>query len=664
MNTTTDNGQKDKILDVIQGQDFIKTVINQMPIRIFIKDTMGRFLVANKAIADFLGRSSPDDVIGKTDFDFYPKAAAEEYFADEQKIIATGTPIREKEEPKNDPTGKKRACYITKMPIKNRKGEIIGIFGFAADVTERRLAETSLQQERNFLRTLIDTIPDYIYMKDTSSRFIMANTTLAQHMGVKTPDELIGKTDFDFYAKDIATSFFADEQELVRTGKPLIQKDEISSTLAENTSRVLTTKVPMKDSRGNIIAIVGAGHDITPETRMERTLVETNTKLGATLDELKHTQYQLIENERMNALGQMASGITHDFNNALTPILGYSDLLLNGPGLLDDKTTTCSMLKDICTAATDAAHTVRRLSEFYAPARKTARKPVNLSTLIDSTLALAKPLLKELSEIKNIDIHVTTKLDEVQNVFGNEPQLREMFTNLILNAIEAMPKGGKLIIRARKENQLVLVDITDTGIGMTEDARKRCFEPFFTTKHKRGGGLGLAMVHGIVRQHEGKIDIHSVDGKGTTFTVRIPEATGHVIEETVKIPRPLEVRKMNVLLIDDEEVVRKAIAACLKSDNHTVHTATDGNQGIELFRREQFDIVITDRAMPGMSGDHVASEIKKINPNIPVIMLTGFGHIMKDLQQHPAGVDLIVSKPVTRESLRDSLVKAISHKKH
>jgi PAS domain S-box-containing protein len=643
---------------------FFKTLIDALPIQIFIKDTKSRFLAANAATAYIMGAPSADSLIGKTDADFYPSDMADQYVRDEQQLMTTGDPVVGKEEPKTDKvTGIKRLIWVTKLPIRDHAGRVIGLVGFGNDMTERKHAEEKLREERNSLRTLIDTLPDYIYLKDTQSRFLISNIAHAKHMGAGAPEELIGKTDFDFYPKHLAEQFFADEQNIIKTGKPLLQKDETNTTLNGHTARVLSTKLPLRDSSGRIVGIVGTSLEITEKKKMEEELREVNAKLLATLDELKRTQEQVIQSERLRALGQMASGIAHDFNNALTPILGYTDLLLGESGVLDKRDVTLNMLTDIRTAAVDAAQTVRRLSEFYAPAKKTARKPVDLQNLIDSTLALTRPLWKEEMAAKGINIQVGTELGDVRYVSGNESQLREMLTNVIFNAVDAMPKGGTITIRARPEPPFIAIEIIDTGTGMTEEVRRRCFEPFFTTKHKRGGGLGLAMVHGIVRQHEGNIEIQSVEGKGTTVIVRIPESSAPVKHTQTQIIRPVEVKQMRVLLIDDEEIVRQTIEACLKGDNHTVRTATDGNEGINLFRIEKFDAVITDRAMPGMSGDQLAAELKKISPDIPVIMLTGFGHMMKDTHQHPACVDLIVSKPVTRDALRDALAKVTSRRK-
>ena len=461
----------------------------------------------------------------------------------------------------------------------------------------------------------------------------------------------------------LAEKFYNDEMEIIKTDKPLIQKEEANTTLKGHFCRVLSSKMPLHDTQGNVIGIVGTSLEITQKKRMEEELETVNEKLTAALDELKRTQEQIIQSERLRALGQMASGIAHDFNNALTPILGYSDLLLNGPGILDDKPTTTSMLRDIKTAATDAAQTVRRLSEFYAPARKAERKAIDVRNLIDSTLALTRPLWKEEKAAKGINIQITAELNDVQHISGNESQLREMLTNLIFNAVDAMPKGGTITIKARKDTPFTAIEVNDTGTGMNEEVRRRCFEPFFTTKRKRGGGLGLSMVHGIVRQHEGNIEIQSEEGKGTAIIVRIPESATSEKRHHAQPVYLAEIPQLSILLIDDEDLVRQTIEACLKGDKHTVRTATEGKHGIEMFTKDHFDIVITDRAMPGVSGDQVAIEIKKINPNVPIIMLTGFGHIMKDTHQHPHGVDLVINKPITRDALREALAKAIAHKR-
>ena len=194
---------------------------------------------------------------------------------------------------------------------------------------------------------------------------------------------------------------------------------------------------------------------------------------------------------------------------------------------------------------------------------------------------------------------------------------------------------------------------------MTEEVRRHCLEPFFSTKGQHGTGLGLSSVYGAVRRHDGKIDIRTQLGKGTTFQIRLPLRSTRIVEEETKTEKVApQVHPLHVLVVDDEMVVRQIIAEYIKADGHLVEVASNGAEGLEKFRKKNFDLVVLDRAMPGMSGDQLASQIKSANPNIPIIMLTGFGTMMMAADEKPAGVDLLMGKPVTMEGLRGAFAKA------
>jgi len=651
----------DQLILLLKDSSLFQAFLDSLPIMIFIKDANSRFAVVNKATALFVGTASTAELIGKTDFDYYPEERAKMFLKDEQDIIRTGKPLLDKYEPNIDASGKERLINVTKIPIRSNSGEIVGFLEFGVDNTERRIAERKLLEERNSLRTLIDALPDYIYVKDVKSRFLVANKTLAQHMGLKSADDLIGKTDFDFYAKDIAASFFADEQKIVSTGRSIILKDEINSSAHGHTARVLTTKIPLKDSTGTVTAIVGVGHDISTLSSMERDLGKVNAELVKTLDELKRTQEQIIKNERLRALGQMASGIAHDFNNALMPIVGYADLLLNNQDILANTTQTREIIQIILTASQDAAQTVRRLREFYNPRKLTEYSKVKFAELVESTVSITRPMWKEQAAAKGVDINVVMDIDKSGFLHANESQMREILTNLIFNSVDALPKGGTITIRAQRGEGCAVLEVIDNGKGMTKEEKDRCFEPFFTTKKQRGSGLGLSIVHGIVRRHEGVITITSEQGRGTTVRIQVPDRDVSRAGPELQPPtETLTLRPMTILVVDDEDTVRMAIEACLRSDNHKVFTVLSGVEALELFRKEKIELVITDRAMPGMSGDMVATNIREINPHVPIIMLTGFGDMMIDGHQHPVGVDLIVSKPVTRQNLREAIYKVFA----
>ena len=384
-------------------------------------------------------------------------------------------------------------------------------------------------------------------------------------------------------------------------------------------------------------------------------LIARNIELQAALADLKTTQQHVIQQERLRALGQMASGIAHDFNNALVPILGFCELLQIRPDILADRPKALSYLETIQTAAKDAASVVGRLREFYrADKGDTPFAPVNLKRLVEQTITLTRPRWKEQAQANGVTIDVALELEAVPPVAGDESALREVLTNLVFNAVDAMPGGGVLTLRTHHERDTVTIEIADTGTGMTDEVRQRCLEPFFSTKGEHGTGLGLAMVFGIVKRHSGWLDISSTLGKGTSFSIQLPlmDAPGPVAEvKTAKTKRGLR-----ILLVDDEAPVRDTLSAILLTDGHEVTMETDGAGGLRQFGPGRYDLVITDKAMPGMNGDQMAAAMKRIAPKTPIILLTGFG-LFYDKQEFP-DIDVLASKPVRIPALREAIATA------
>ena len=389
----------------------------------------------------------------------------------------------------------------------------------------------------------------------------------------------------------------------------------------------------------------------------EEDLRQSNRRLEETLNQLQATQQQIIQQERLRALGQMAAGIAHDFNNALTPILGYSELMLMAKKVFADRKQTTRYLQLMNTAAKDARNIVRRLREFYRPREENEFfASVELNQLVKQATELTKPKWQEQSRASSITISIESDLQKVPCVRGNEVELREVLTNVILNAVDAMPKGGTITISTHSHNDYVILKVSDTGEGMTTEVKQRCFEPFFTTKGEYGTGLGLSVVYGIVLRHGGEIKIESNPGKGTTFVIHLPVQ----MEPQTKAKSPAaeaNLRPLHVLVVDDKPMIRDVVTEYLTEDEHTVETATNGREGLEKFYAGRFDLVITDRAMPDMSGTQLAKLIKEIAPNKPIILLTGFGDMMKNAEEKPTCVDCIVNKPVTMTTFREVLAK-------
>ena len=376
------------------------------------------------------------------------------------------------------------------------------------------------------------------------------------------------------------------------------------------------------------------------------------------LTRLELTQEQLVRQERLRALGEMASGVVHDLNNALVPIVGYTSLLMVKTGALDDRAKVGEYLQMIATAGEDASQLVRALREFYRHRDHTeVFEPVIVKELVAMAVSLTEPKWRVQTQAAGRTIRLVTELEDAGVVDGNSAELRDVFTNLIFNAVDAMPEGGTLTLRARldRATSSSVTEIADSGIGMTPEVQRRCFEPFFTTKGQGGTGLGLARVYGIIQRHHGTIDIESQVGRGTTIRIRLPLRTSDERAGATRVLSGVEVRPLRVLLVEDEPVPRQVVERLLVGDGHTVQTARNGLEALEKFQTGWFDAVVTDHAMPEMSGAELALMIKRLAPRKPVIvMLTGVADVL-DAKDKPPGVDVIIDKPITLPALREAL---------
>ncbi len=419
--------------------------------------------------------------------------------------------------------------------------------------------------------------------------------------------------------------------------------------------------------RDAITGAVVAFKDITSRRAGERereTLVETlaaeRARLELVLADLQRAQSQIIEQERLHALGEMASGIAHDFNNALAPILGYTELLIMQPDRWDDRQRMTTYLERINLAAQDAASVIARLREFYRRHDGEAEDAfisIELPRLVEQVVAMTQPRWKDQALMSGRRIHVQTDLEQVPPILGSEAEIREALTNLIFNAVDALPGGGTITVRTRRAVEAVLLEVTDTGIGMPEDVRRRCLEPFFSTKGEHGTGLGLPMVYGIVQRHNGELDIVSYPGSGTTMQIRLPVATQDVQDVQVSDG---PTRPLRVLAVDDDREIRELMVELLEHDGHTVVTTAEARDALTRVLAGNFDLVLTDRAMPGITGDQLAAAIKKSRPTMPIIMVTGFGDLMQASGELPEGVDRVISKPVRLLTLRQAMHEVLA----
>jgi signal transduction histidine kinase len=394
-------------------------------------------------------------------------------------------------------------------------------------------------------------------------------------------------------------------------------------------------------------------------------------------EELRRTQQLVVQQERLRALGQMASGVAHDVNNALSPVIAYSELLLST--LPDLPEGSRHYLRTINQAGADIAQIVARMREFYRRRSDTEElSEVNLNQTLEEVVELTRPRWRDLPQREGVSIQIQRQLDpELPRLLSDPSELREALINLVFNAVDALPQGGIITLATRALNapggpenggaeRQIQVEVRDNGIGMDEKTRQRCLEPFFSTKTQRGGtGLGLAMVYGMAQRHEGTIEIESAPGSGTCIRLIFPLREKTPTAGRAALPAAKQKRSLNILCIDDDEQVRQLLNDCLTHFHHRVRVASGGQQGVELFRtalreNQPYEVVITDLGMPEVDGHHVARTIKAESPKTPVIMMTGWGTIMKEDGENTPEVDAVVGKPPHMQELNDLLLRMAS----
>ncbi|MBI5396759.1 MAG: response regulator [Verrucomicrobia bacterium] len=386
--------------------------------------------------------------------------------------------------------------------------------------------------------------------------------------------------------------------------------------------------------------------------------------LQRAFDELHLTQQAMLRQERLNALGRMAAGITHDVNNALSPIIGYVDLLLEADEPLSPDVR--EKLGIVRTAAGDMARIVERMREFYRQRKQSEPlQPVDLNRLVQQVVGLTRPRWRDEPQQHGLMVELESGLQpDLPPLPGIESEIREALTNLIFNAVDAMPRGGRLGLRSRVSHGAILLEVSDTGIGMDEATRERCFEPFFSTKGERGTGLGLSMVFGVMQRHDGHVEVESEPGKGTTMRLifplhqpTVPALNGRHVAATRLPP-------LRILVIDDELLLRRLMKDMLERDGHRVTLASGGQAGLEAFRAAQtrgqpFDVVITDLGMPHVGGAEVVRALKSESPATAVILATGWGSRFKT-ESLPDEMDALLPKPPTLNDLRQKLAQAVA----
>jgi signal transduction histidine kinase/ActR/RegA family two-component response regulator len=491
---------------------------------------------------------------------------------------------------------------------------------------------------------LLDKKKDELYFKQIMSRNAEEFKKLRFRVGIDGVVGWVAKTGEPFYAPDVSKDLrFISGGPSIKSAAafPLKVRDQIFGVLNIESDEL--NGFDEEDLK--VFSSFASQMSISIEN------AELFADLKQALQELKHAQDQIVQTEKLRAMGEMASGVAHDFNNVLAVILGNIQLLLHQLDHLNPEEIR-EGLKAVERSSKDGAETVRRIQEFTGVRRDKEFTSLSLNEIVKEVVNITQPRWRDQTQKKGIQVELTTQLADIPIIMGNPSELREVLTNIFFNAVDAMPKGGKLTIATQPQAEdWVEVRISDTGIGMTEEVKKRVFDPFFTTKGVTNSGLGMSVSYGIVKRHGGEILIESEPGKGTTFIIHLP--TGYEGEETVvKEVTPIkESRQARILVIDDEESIRDILTRMLQTKGHQVAVASNGEEGIERFRSTPFDLVFTDLGMPKLSGWDVGKAIKEINPKVPIAMITGWGVELDREKMSNSGIDLIVSKPFNFEQV-------------
>lgn len=623
----------------------LRTLIDNLPHAIYVKDKECRKIIANPADLRNIGLHSEAEVVGKTDFDLFPEHMAQRFFQDDQKVVRDGKSVIDREEYVFDPDGKKHWLLTSKMPLLDEKGSIIGLVGIGIDITERRDAEIKLRDLNEFNKMLIQTLPFGMDIVDDQGEILFMSDKMKEILG----GDFVGHKCWMVY-KD-------NKQQCI--GCPLRTGIEAGQTRTLETDGALNGRSFQISHIGvaykNKMAILEVFQDITQN---------------------KSLQAQFIQAQKMESLGTLASGIAHDFNNILGIILGHSTLI---EGVYNEPEEVSEGIKTIIKAAERGASLVRQMLTF-------ARKGDVLfaSVSINDLVIEVQKLIKETFP-KTINI-VCDLSDNLPMITADSTQLHQVLLNLCVNARDAMSGNGTLTVstklvegktvrrrfaKASYENY-VEVEVTDNGIGMDEATRLRIFEPFFTTKGAgKGTGLGLSVAYGIIESHKGFVDVESLPGKGTAFRIYFPvpadkegqfALAGELTDATPSSTDSSHGTE-TVLVVEDEDMLRELAQAILLGKGYDVLTARDGEEGLKLFTRHRSGVsaVICDLGLPRMAGYELATHIMKIEPQAKVIIASGYIDPDVRTRLEEVGVKFFLPKPYRLIEVLKTVRKAIDN---
>lgn len=636
-----------------KSEEKYRSVVDNSPDLIYRADTNGMLTFVSPAVHGLLGYTAEEAIGMNLAKDIYVNPEDRQRFL--EHTMASGSIERFHFQVRHKDGSVRWASTNAKL-MEDEHGQIVGIEGVTRNITEQKLDKIALSQSKTYLRTVIDTLPDLVWLKDEKGRYLFCNSKFESLYGAS--EEIIqGKTDYDFVPKELADFFRKHDQIAMDAGGPSKNEEEVTFAEDGHVELLETIKTPMYDADGKLIGVLGIARDMTDLKLAEENRKELEKRL-------KHAY-------KMEAIGTISGGIAHDFNNILGIIIGNTELAFDG---LMESDPARQNLEEIKMAGMRAADIVRQLLNY-------SRKTKQDKAVIDIV-----PVVKESARLlrssipASVEIHLDIP-EWLPFIEADSTQIQQMFLNLCTNASHAMEeRGGTLTISAAETTltqdtvffntqplsagNYIQFSIDDTGNGIDQDTLGKIFDPYFTTKAiGKGTGMGLAIVHGIVTNHHGGITVSSEPGRGTRFKVLLPLAT----KQPAASPPPAEELSSGsetVLLVDDEESLLQINARRLKQLGYTVITEKDPRQALERVKTapEHIDIIVTDMTMPHMTGERLITEVMKIRPDLPVILCTGYSNRIDKKSALAVGATEYLEKPFETSVLAKAIHRVLSSK--
>lgn len=606
---------------VARGKREWETTFDSMSDGIFIFDRNGWLKRVNRAGAA-LERSHPRALLGRKCCDILRSSSDLDSCVVDQAIEQNRSVTVE-----ITPEQLDRPLLLSVEPVADDQGETTGVVCTARDLSELREVQAVAREHQSLLTNILESARESIYAVDAEGHIKWCNRATLASFGYDR-EEFIGKPLLDIiYEGDRQVL----KEKLQAAMNGWFQTCEVRYFSHDGRLRYAGVDKSPLVVDGRVTGVLGIARDIT---------------------EQKEERERAARADKLRALGQLASGVAHDFNNSLAAILGRTQLLrrqVQEPKVVRN-------LDIIQTAAEDAAATVRRIQTFArkAPAKEFAL--LEIHDLLSDAVEITRTRWENDARLKGLEYKIKLEAEAGQFTHGSASELREVFVNLIVNAVDAMPSGGELSLSCIRERDRLRLQFADTGIGMPEDVRQKIFEPFFTTKGAQGTGLGLSVSYSIIERHDGSISVASEPGRGSVFTIDLP-AVDSAPAPVIAAPDVIASTPLSILVIDDEAYVRETLAEMLEAMNHQVVGVASGQLALQKLASRDFDLVFTDLAMPEMDGWETAREIRKRWPGINIVMVTGYGPGARPPRGEENLIDAIIGKPFDFSQVSEKVMR-------